>query len=369
MNSRLSATSIAFCVLLAAIETSFAETNAGSAEKAGLPAEFRTLCDFACTRLNSPDRKVPFYNDSYAVRALCVAFDLTGEKQYLETSTTWCDRMVDFQDQMKPVGAYYMNYGRKPGADQGDWYVADSSSIGLGILTTAFRCRKTGDEARYQRYLRSVRSFVKLTMDNYVGPGGGITDGLWPKFNGEWWCSSGIFASLGLMLYAETGEEAYRSVSLNAVDWLNRLDIAKAEHISFKEAAPTVLMYVFEAYSTAAPYLEPNSQRMKGALSQWDFALDWMVKNQGSRGVPATWNYQSQWGSKLGGLPFHMYVCARNVPGHEQLKQDADKELRWIGERVSKPGDPQLSQLSVFAMMSYAEQVQPGAIYRTSKRP
>jgi hypothetical protein len=45
-------------------------------------------------------------------------------------------------------------------------------------------------------------------MDNYVRYSGGITDGLWSKFNGEWWCSTGFFGSLAFVLYDETADPA-----------------------------------------------------------------------------------------------------------------------------------------------------------------
>ena len=83
--------------------------------------------------------------------------------------------MVEFQSKMIPKGAYSMNYGCKPGEDKGDWYVADSASIGMGVLATAVR---SSDAAQKERFLKSVESFAKLVIDNYVGPGGGITDGL-----------------------------------------------------------------------------------------------------------------------------------------------------------------------------------------------
>jgi hypothetical protein len=329
---------------------------------------FLQLCDVACEHLNSPTRKVPFYHDSYAVRGLMVAYDITQKREYLEVSTAWADRMVEYQEKMTPAGAYYMNYNRKPGQTTGQWYVADSASIALGVLATAVRCRDAGDQDRYVRYLRSVESYAQLTIANYVGPKGGITDGLWAKFDGEWWCSSGIFGSLSYVLYAETGQERYRQVAWGAIDWLNQLDIAKAEHISFAEAAPTVLMYVLEAYSTVWPSLEPGSTRQKAAAAQWDFALAWMAQNQSSRGSASQWDYQSQWGSKLGGLPFHMYVLGQFDPRRPEILAAADKELQFVGSAVQQTGTGQLSQLAVFALMSYAEKVRPGAVYRTSRR-
>jgi hypothetical protein len=169
------------------------------------------------------------------------------------------------------------------------------------------------------------------------------------------------------MLHKETGQEAYRQVALGAIDWLNRLDISKAEHISFAEAAPAVIMYVLEAYSTAMPYLESGSPREKGALAQWAFVLKWMAENQASRGTAARWDYQSQWGSKLGGFPFHMLIYAGQSPDRSAVAAAADAELGYLAKAIPESKKPGLSQLTVFALMSYAERVQPGAIYRKSK--
>ena len=136
--------------------------------------------------------------------------------------------------------------------------LADSSSVALGVLATAVRVR---DPAEKQRYLGSVRKFAKLVIDNYVGPNGGIRNGLWSQFDGEWWCCSGIFASVVLCLYNETGQESYRDAGLRAVDWLNRQDLRKVQPGTFEKDGPLVIMYYFEAYSTALPFLEPGSPR------------------------------------------------------------------------------------------------------------
>ena len=303
--------------------------------------------------------------DSYAVRALAVAHDLSGNPKYLETCRAWSDRMIAFQEKMTPKGAYYMNYGRKPGEDRGEWYVADSASIALGVLATAVRCN---DRAAKGRYRKSAESFAQLVIDNYVRSSGGVTDGSWSQFDGEWWCSTGIFGSLAFVLYAETGSEQYRKVGLGALDWLNRLEIRKAQHISFDEAAPTVIMYVWEAYSAGWTYLEAESETKKGALAQMSVALEWMAANQVGRGGSGRWNYSSQWGSKLGGLPFHMSVFARHVPGHQEVAAAADRELAHLSGLLFGSGTPSLSQLAAFSMMSYAEKLSPGAMYRRSTR-
>ena len=354
---------VSFVLALSAYWGAIGSTRVlAQASAARFKAAFPKLCDVAAAELNKPTRRVAFYRDSYAVRALAVAYDLTGKKEYLDACTVWSDQMVNFQNEMTPKGAYYMNYGRKPGQDKGDWYSADSACIAMAVLATAVRCEGAADK---DRYLASVKSFAKLVIDNYVGPEGGITDGLWSKYDGQWWCSSGVFGSLAFLLHDETGEEQYLAVALGALDWLNRLDYTNVKHISFKDAAPSVIMYIFEAHSAAWPHLEPGSERHKATIAQFCRALRWMSENQTGRGGQHEWDYNSQWGSKLGGLPFHMYVYAKHVPGNQEVITAADQELRYISDLLLEK--PSLNQLTAFSLFSYAEKVSPGGIYRKSK--
>ena len=88
-----------------------------------------------------------------------------------------------------------------------------------------------------------------------------------------------------------------------------------------------------------------------------------MAANQAGRIAKSTWNYHSQWGSKLGGLPFHMYVWSRYLPEGPRITAAADQELDYLTKLLSV--DPQKQfQLAVFTMMSYAERLSPGSLYR-----
>ena len=325
--------------------------------------QFLQLCDLASAEIKAGTRKDPFFVDSYAVRALCVAYDMTGKKDYLDACRAWSDRMIAFQTNMVPRGAYYMNYSRKPGETNGGWYVADSSSIAMGILATGVRCRG----AEKQRCLDSVKSFAALVMDNYVGPAGGIRNGLWPKFDGEWWCSSGIFGSLAFLLYDETGDERYLKAALGAVNWLNRFELAEFQPYPLSEMGPTLPMYVLEAYSAGLPHLPPGSAARKMALARIAAALDWAAVQQRQPPRERPWPADVKWGMKFGGLPFHQYVRSRLVPDAPNLTAAADREMQQLAS-LTFSNHLQLSQLPVFMTMSYAERLSPGAIYRRSER-
>jgi hypothetical protein len=337
--------------------------RAGEAREAQFRSRFLQLCDVASPQLKAGTRKDACFIDSYEVRALCVAYDLTGKKEYLDACRAWSERVVVNQEGMTPKGAYYMSYGRKPGQTTNAWYVADSSSIGMGVLATAVRC--TGPEK--QRFFNSAKAFAALVMDNYIGPGGGIRNGLWPKFDGEWWCSSGIFASLAFLLYDETGDERYLKTALGAVDWLNALDAEKDPHYPLSDMGPTYPMYVLEGYSAGISHLKPGTERRKAALAKISWYLDWTARQQSQPPRERQWPADVRWGMKFGGLPFHQYVYARVLPNGQKLSAAADREMESLAGLVFAK-EPQLTQLPVFMMMSFAERLSPGTIYRSTRK-
>lgn len=333
-------------------------------------AEFLRLCDqqrpIIEKQIVATEREYRvFYWDSYVVRAMCVAYDLTGKKEYLDTSKRWCDRMIEYQKGMIPEGAYYMQYGRKPGEKEGNWFSADSSSIALAVLATAVRCDEPSEKAKY---LDSVKAFFRMVAEKFVRPSGGVTDGYWPKSDKEWWCSTGIFGSLAFVLYNETGDESCRKIGLGAIDWLNRQDwLTVAIHYPPEKIKPTVMLYCLEAYSPGMPHVERGSERWRGAMAQWDVAIRWMKENFGGRGGAS---YSDQWWSKTAALPFHLYVHAGYVGGRdgESLRKMADEELDYVTDDLkTAPPTKHRDQVAAFLLMSYAERVAPGKIYRTSK--
>jgi hypothetical protein len=337
---------------------------AATHEQVDLKAAFLALCDAGCPLVRDNAHRMvrkgrrAFYWDSYTVRALCVAYDMTAKAEYLEASKVWSKGMAEFQKGMFPKGAYYIQYIRKPGEKTNAWYVADSSSIALGVLATAVRCENRKEKAEL---LKSVKSFARLVARNYVRPSGGVANGLWPKSDKEWWCSSGIFGSLAFHLYAETGDRSYLRIGLGTIDWLNRQDLLAEKAYSI----PTVLMYSLEAYSAAFPYLENDSLRYRAAMAQLAKLDNWMIAHFGGRAGEI---YVSQWGSKYGGLPFHLYIQAR-FTDDPRLREIADAELGYIAKVLQEPpASDYRDQLTLFAMMSYAERLSPRSIDRAGKQ-
>ncbi len=356
--------------------------------------QFLRLCDIACKELNKEltpfgsrrdvpsglrdnadprTHHMPFFEDAHAVRAIAVAYDVTGKKEYLDTCKLWSDRMIAYQEKMIPKGAYYMNYLREPGRTDGLWLISDSASVGMAVLATAVRCT---DKAAKQRYLNSVEAFAELVMADRIGKGGGIIEdwtGTWKK--DEWWCSTATFGAMTLHLYEETGKEKYRKVGLGAMGWMVGRDYRTAEFITIQDRPSGVIYYDFQLYVAGMKYLKAGSEEREAAMAQIATAVKWMAENQKGRGAKVPWNYDKSDDEgchvDMTGLPFLMYAFAHQLPEYRYLAPEADRELRYIGNLLFEKGNPPVTQLITWelvtwGMMSYAEKLSPGALFRTS---
>lgn len=338
-------------------------------------AEFLKFCDLAVRELNKPltpfysrtdddptTHHMPFFEDAHAVRALAVAYDMTGRRRYLEACRRWSDLMIVYQRGMNPPGAYYMNHQRAPGQTTGQWNLADSASIGMGVLATASRCKSPLER---QRYVASAKALAKLAMENYVRPGGGISNGLWPEYDGPWWASTAIFGTLAFLLYEETGEAQYLGCAKAALRWLVKTDFRDFKPITFQQRPSGIIFYTFEFYLAGLKYFSPDTPEHQAILKQFDAALDWMAAHQKSRGAEVP-DYTER-NVDMAGLPYLMYGFARASARHRHLTALADGELDYIGRLLLGRGEPNVSKLMIWevmtwGMMSYAERLRPGAL-------
>jgi hypothetical protein len=337
--------------------------RAADAPPADFRANFFKLCDLAAVKVSHDDSKGgPYFVDSYGVRALCVAYDMTGNTNYLDACRAWSYRMIDDQAAMTPHGAYYMHYNRKPGEQTNDWYAADSSSIGMAVLATAVRCH--GHEQRV--FLKSAKTFANLVIKNYVKPSGGVSDGLWHQSSDEWWCSSGLFGSFLFNLYANTGDKHYLKTALGVTDWLNHLDLTKDQPFPLSQQGPAMIMYVMENYSSGWPYISKDDDIKGAATDKVSWCLNWILNQQQKLMAERDWPPTIGWGMKFGGLPFHEYVFARYLSQDQYVA--GDKEMQRLEPVVFADDPPKLTQLPFFMLMSYAERLDPGDIYRAGLR-
>jgi rhamnogalacturonyl hydrolase YesR len=371
---------VVLCIWLAAGSDPAFGAKTSDAARSEFESRFFKFCDLATAELNKEitpflDRNnadpathhMPFFEDAHAARALAVAYDMTGKTAYLDACKYWSDRIIEYQSKMIPQGAYYMNHSRAPGQDKGQWNVADSGSIGMGVLATAVRCKDPVEKARY---LKSVRAFAQLVMDNYVGPEGGISNGLWPTYAGEWWCSTATFGTLAFLLYEETGEEKYLAVAKGALDWMIRRDFREHKPITFEQRPSGIIFYCFELYVAGLKHLKQGSPEHKKALKEIGRALDWMAQNQKTRGADVPSYLEKN--VDMAALPYLMFAFANQIPKLRNSVAPADVELKYVGDILLEHGEPNVSRLMTWevmtwGMLSYAERLQPGALCRGSR--
>jgi hypothetical protein len=207
-------------------------------------------------------------------------------------------------------------------------------------------------------------------MENYVGPEGGISNGLWPEYAGQWWCSSATFGTLAFVLYEETGEEQYLKVAKGAMDWLLGQDFRELKPITFQQRPSGTIFYCFELYLAGLKHLPRDGPKYRTLQEQLDLALDWMAKNQKTRGADVP-DYTER-NVDMAGLPYLMYGFAHQVPRRRTIAAAADGELDYIGTLLLSHGDPNISRLMIWevmtwGMISHAERLAPGALLRGSK--
>jgi hypothetical protein len=229
-------------------------------------------------------------------------------------------------------------------------------------LATSVRCQG----AEQKRFLKSAKSFADLVIKNYVKPSGGVSDGLWHQSSDEWWCSSGIFGSFLFNLYANTGDKDYLKAALGVTDWLNHQDLTKDQPFPLSQQGPSMIFYVMENYSAGWPYIEKDKAINQAARDKVNWCLDWIAEQQAKPAAEQSWPPTKGWGMKFGGLPFHEYIFSHHLPAEGKLTAEGDAEMQRLAA-IAFAGKPEFTQLSAFMMMSYAERLKAGAMYRSRR--
>ena len=293
--------------------------------------------------------------------------------------------MITNQEKMIPKGAYYMNYGRAPFEATGPWYVADCGEIAMGVLATAVRCPNPLEK---RRYVQSVETFTNLVLDNYVGPNGGIVNGLWPDYGGEWWACTAYMGPLFFRLYEETGDQRYLDAGLNTVYWFVNLESLRRASRDSKFVAfnapdeenpyPTKprrsaggILNQLHLYNSGASYI--FSIRLKieePAKQEIAFFEKWCSENLLGKGESGTFKRydtrKEKVGGKFGAIPYQIYCLARKGLFSADMVKIADKELERIVSQIFDEEEIDITELVGFAMVSMAERISPGSVLRKS---
>ena len=171
-------------VCLAGWGVSAAAAPSEQATRREFEGRFLKFCDLAAAELNKEltpftsrtnadpaTHHMPFFEDAHAVRALAVAYDMTGKRAYLDACRRWSDRMIAYQGRMIPQGGLLHEPLARPGPGQGPVEPGGQRLDRPGRAGDGHALPGPADKARY---LARCKAFAQLVMDNYVGPEGGI---------------------------------------------------------------------------------------------------------------------------------------------------------------------------------------------------
>ncbi len=128
-------------------------------------ATLRALCD-RLVREGAAGGKFSgtSFIDHRGARALLGAYEVFGDRRYLDTAMAWGRAMLAEQ---RPDGGYRMGYGITSRGEE--CYVADGGEIGLGIA----RLVPYAEPPERERLLASLAAYLRF-RDSFRVPGGGI---------------------------------------------------------------------------------------------------------------------------------------------------------------------------------------------------
>ncbi len=151
---------------------------------------------------------------------------------------------------------------------------------------------------------------------------------------------------------------------LGAVDWLNGWDLTKAQPIPLASQGPSMLMYTMECYSAGWPYIVKDPAQNQTGKTKVAWCFHWISEQQAKPLVDTPWPVTKGWGMKFGGLPFHRIPFpAPTRPRTNHWSQMATRRCARL-EAALFGGKQDLTQLPMYMLMSYAERLEPGGIYR-----
>jgi hypothetical protein len=314
---------------------------------------FLSLCDKAIVELAKPSspyvseadltsqtHHVPFFEDAYAISALTSAYTMTHDAKYLNASKAWVEKVILYQQQMTPTGAYFPNYSftRQPGQTEGDWYVADSSTIAQAVVRVA-AIAEPQDRARY---MASAEAFFNQVETNYTNRDGGVSNGIWGTYTDSWWCSTAIFGAFSIVMYEHTGDQKYLERGLKAFDYLSKQGIKNFAYPSFEQEAPAIVFYVGEFYVRALPHVR-GTPRESIEIQQLQFFMNWLAFNQKSRNAGSSVDYWRM--TYMAGMPYIMYATQGYF---QQNEEAADQEQVFVQSLLESNGN--LSNLEVWEL-------------------
>jgi hypothetical protein len=316
---------------------------------------------------------IQHYIESYAIRALLVAFDnYTNDRRDLNYAIQWTERMISLQGKTLHPGAYSMGYDETGYEKPLGWYPADCSCIGLAVLAVASNPQIFG--AQRDRYIQSVKLFADYVIEHWRNPNGSIQTG-WRNFElnpiQEFWISTSLFSSLCWHLFDVTGIEKYKNVAMEACDWLLNFDYYKSEvtpGTKFEDGIPTFVVYLGEGLIIHAEHLRKNEEYFTKIKKKMRQLVNLVLENQrkdGGLDCRVKW-----WRQKLPAMYFTLDWYYRHVEKDTKILSAANKILEYS---FSEAAELELqvgihTQATTFAFLALACKCVPDYVFPKPKK-
>ncbi len=342
-----------------------------------------------------------WYTSAYPIRTLLAAYDIFGEKDYLNAATRILDKLVEEQ---LPNGAWHQTYRNKP-TSRLDKSELDSimttqwmNLADIGSIATALGVSiQYVDAHRKEKYEQSLKRFCREWALQWQRPSGGFTNGMESGVarKREYSVATATQTAAFTALYCVSGEKQILSVAERAAwyllhNWKQDGRPISHAHISVKEGA---------VYDQPVTHFGDNFYYSDGILMLYHHTEDSLLKNKieqvygwylkGEKGLlnaldNRSWfPLQDAWNnSKTAGIPlaflvyqqtcndaaidraiamFKRFLCTPSFARRIGIMvEDADLAWgkhslqTWAGCSVSATG---------FAGLSIAEMIKPGVVF------
>ncbi len=356
-------------------------------EYAGWLLRYQT--ERGCFDYNSSE----WYRTSYPLRTLLAAYNILGDRRYLDAVTTCLDRFVAEQ---LPNGAWSHRFLSKPTSQRTEDEIKrlmenTTNTADLGPMSTCLAVAYPYvDEHRRQRYLGALKSNADNYSIRWQLANGAFTNG---RQGGQdmttpYSVATGTQGMNFCALYAVTGDARYLRVAERAVEFLldNWREDGRPVHHHHSTDAESIedvtsfgnIYYYHEAILWV--YTWTGEQRLRDRIKR---VYGWHIK--GPKGLLQArekaiwWPLGNSWqNSKAGSMPLVLIEYDRSMV-HDPVVHEAVMRCtaflcrREYARRIGIMTDPDLpwGEFSVvatgFAGLTLAELIKPGVVYMKSR--
>ena len=311
---------------------------------------------------------VQYYIESYAVRSILIAYDnLTNDNYDLNFAINWVERMISLQGKVLNPGAYDMGYDATGYERPLGWYVADCSCIALSVLAAAKNPQVVSGQQ--DRYIHSAQIFADYVIENWRNENGSIQTG-WRNMElnpiQEFWIATSLFSAVAWELYDVTKIEKYKTVAIEALDWLLDFDFKNSEvtpGTHFNDGIPTFVVYLGEGLVTNAQYLQDDAKYLSRIKKKLKSVIDLVLDNQrpdGGLDCKVLW-----WRQKIPAMYAVLDWYYRNMDQNERVNKAAQKILDYS---FSPTAQVELcsglhTQTTTFTFFMLAEKCVPNSVF------